>query len=320
MDQELLILDKEYVEAHLEMRPLVCLMEETLRQAESGACTQYIRTAIDLPNKNILGMMPAYFEDGYFGAKILSVYPFNSKEGYPSHQGAILLFEGKHGRMCAVVDAMSVTKLRTGAVSAVASRHLANPDSSCLALLGCGEQAVSHLSAMLTQFELERVHVWDLYPQKARSFADKQSDKYNIYIRAFKSVKEAVGDADIVCTLTPSQTAILEYEWLKEGVHINAVGACRPDARELAGEVVARARFFGDNEASVMQESGDFLIPLGEGRIGMSHFLGTVGQVMAGLARGRIAREDITVFESLGMAVEDIAVANYLCKVARESA
>ena len=312
MEQEIVLLDKMFVEENLDMEGCISLMEDVLRQTEEGSCTQYLRTAIELPNKNILGIMPAYFDEGYFGAKILSVYPLNSRDGYPSHQGQIILFEKDHGQVQAIVDAMSVTKIRTGAVSAAASSCLANPDSGCLALLGSGEQAESHLAAMKCRFPLEEVTVWDLYPERAKAFAERNSRRFGLPVRACETVREAVERADIICTLTPSAEPILSYEWLKPGVHINAVGACSAKARELDSETVLRARFFGDNRESVMHESGDFLIPLGEGRFGEEHFLGTVGQVMNGTIPGRTSREEITVFEALGMAVEDIAAARYL--------
>lgn len=318
MKQEIQILDQRFVEERLDMAACISLMEDTLKKEEEGECTQYLRTAINLPNHNILGMMPAYFDEGYFGAKILSVYPINSREGYPSHQGQIVLFEKEHGQVKAIVDAMSVTKIRTGAVSAAVSRVLANPGSRRLALLGSGEQARSHLKAMLCCFALESVTVWDLFPERAESFAGDCSAKYGIPVSPCLTVQEAVADADIICTLTPAKEPILEYGWLKKGVHINAVGACAPASRELATDVVANARFFGDNVESVLNESGDFRIPLQEGAITREHFLGTVGQVMNGKLAGRTAADEITVFEALGMAVEDIACAAYLCREAEE--
>lgn len=316
MAQKLLVLDDAFVEEHLDMKACVDLMAETLKNVETGKDIQYLRKAIKMPNDNILGLMPGYSESGYFGTKILSVYLQNSQEGYPSHQGQILIFEKQHGQLKGIVDATSVTKLRTGAVSAAASKALANPDSTKLALLGAGEQGESHLQALLTQFALTEVTVWDRDFGRAKEFADRESIQQQITITACQSAQEAVKDADIICTLTPARTPIIEAAWLKPGVHINAVGACTADTRELATDIVQQARFFGDNEESVMHEAGDFLIPLHEGAITQEHYLGTVGQVIQGIIPGRSSKEDITVFEALGMAVEDLAVANYLCQLA----
>lgn len=306
------VLDQEYVAAHLDMKACVDLMEQVFRQVEEQACKQYLRTAIELPNHNILGVMPGYFDSGYFGAKILSVYPMNGRDGYPSHQGQILLFEKEHGQMKAVVDAMSVTRIRTGAASAAASRVLARPDSTHLALLGSGEQADSHLEAMLLSFPIQTVTVWSPSSAHAERFAEKNRKKYGVEIRVCSDVQHAVEDADIICTLTPSKTPILEGDWVRPGAHINAVGACSAKARELDSDLVKNARFYGDNQESVMNESGDFLIPLHEGQITESHFLGTIGQILTGVCEGRTSQDEITIFESLGMAVEDLACAEYL--------
>ena len=306
------VLDQEYVNTHLDMKACVELMADVFRQVEHAACTQYLRTAIELPNHNILGVMPGYFESGYFGAKILSVYPMNGREGYPSHQGQILLFEKEHGQIKAVVDAMSVTRIRTGAASAAASRVLARPDASHLALLGSGEQADSHLEAMLSCFPIQTVTVWSPTREKAERFAQKSRKNYGVNVNVCDCARSAVKDADIICTLTPSKTPILEKDWVKPGAHINAVGACSPQARELDSALVTISRFYGDNKESVMNESGDFLFPLKEGRIGETHFRGTIGQILTGSCEGRTSEEEITVFESLGMAVEDLACAEYL--------
>lgn len=316
MKQEIVVLDADFVEEHLDMTVCVELMTETLRNVETGEDIQYLRKAIKLPNDNILGLMPGYSNAGYFGTKVLSVYLQNSQEGYPSHQGQILIFEKEHGQLKGIVDATSVTKLRTGAVSAAASKVLANPDSTKLALLGVGEQGESHLQALLTQFALTEVTVWDRDFERAQRFADRERLQQQIAVTACQTAQDAVKDADIICTLTPAKTPIIEAAWLKPGVHINAVGACTADTRELATDIVQQARFFGDNEESVLHEAGDFLIPLHEGAITQEHYLGTVGQVIQGAIPGRLTKEDFTVFEALGMAVEDLAVANYLCQVA----
>ena len=304
----MLVLDRDYVVNHLPCRDCVALMEDVLRREAAGEITQYLRTAIRLPNDAILGLMPGYDAGGYFGVKVLSVYHHNALDGYPSHQGQILLFEKDHGAVLAAIDAMSVTQIRTGAVSAAASRALARPDSAHLCVLGCGAQGQSHLQAMAASFDLKRFTCWDVRPESARVLAE-MGRALGIASEACPDARTAVTGADIVCTVTPSKTPILEYGWLKPGAHVNAVGACAPADRELDSETVARARFFGDNYDSVMHESGDFLIPLAEGRFEKSHFLGTVGDVLLGKLPGRTSDDQLTVFEALGMAVEDLACA-----------
>ena len=313
------VLDKEYVREHLRTEDCIRLIEKTLREEYAGVFTQYLRHVTPLPTGGILGFMPACSQEGYFGAKVLSVYPMNSREGFPSHQGVILLFENKNGRLLAAVDATEVTRIRTGAVSAVASRVLARPGSSTLALLGTGEQAVSHLEAMNCVFPLEEVRVWNRSQAKAEEFCRRNAAvNPDVRLVPTDSVHEACRNADIVCTLTQSKEPLFQRGDIKAGAHICAVGSCTKDARELDSETVRDARFFCDKEESVFAEAGDFVIPLQEGVIEKSHLLGSLGALLAGDIQGRLTDEDITVFESLGLAVEDLACAIHLYKTASE--
>ena len=305
------VFDQTYVETHLTTADCIGLMEQTLKDERTGGCTQYVRTAINMPNTNILGLMPSYFEKGYFGAKVISVYHTNAGTGYPSHQGQILLFAKEHGNVLAAIDAMSVTKIRTGCVSAVASRALANPDSKILAILGCGAQGHSHLEALSHVFQLEEVRCWDVYDLSAQNLAQAACEQGMRGVTC-ETAEEAVRNADIICTLTPSKEPVLKGAWVKPGAHINAVGACAPTSRELDSDLVVNSRFFCDHAQSILQESGDFLFPLKEGRYGQEHLLGTLGDVLLGNCPGRTDPADITVFEAVGMAVEDIACAIHI--------
>lgn len=308
----MLILDGSYVEEHLTPAGCTALMADTLRREAEGSCVQYLRTAIELPNTNVLGLMPGWFE-GYFGVKTISVYHTNQGSGYPSHQGQILLFESEHGSLLAGIDATSVTKIRTGAVSAAASGVLARPDSARLCIMGCGAQGESHLEALLPLFPIDTVTLWDAYPEAAEKLADKARAAHSgLRVLVCREAEEAVWDADIICTLTPSKEPVLFGRWLKKGAHVNAVGACAPSARELDSDAVAMASFFGDNVESVRHESGDYLFPLREGRITESHLKGTIGGILCGRIPGRESADEVTVFEALGMAVEDIAAAKML--------
>lgn len=310
------IFDQDYVTEHLSTSACIQIMEEVLKEERTGSVTQYLRTAIPMPNTNILGIMPGYSEKGYFGAKVLSVYHTNGGTGYPSHQGEIILFGKEHGEVLSITDAMSVTKIRTGAVSAAASRALARKNAKTLAILGCGAQGHSHLNAIAEVFGLTQVYAWDAYPQAAEALAQAAEEK-RIPGKVCDTVQEAVENADIVCTLTPSKIPILKKEWLRPGTHVNAVGACAPADRELDSDLAAESTFFGDNRESVLHESGDFLIPLKEGRYTEAHLDGTLGDVLLGRQKGRTSEDEITVFEALGMAVEDIACAIYLYEQAK---
>ena len=305
------IFDKDYVQAHLDAATCVDLMRKALCEESSGESVQYMRTAVNLPNTNVLGIMPGYYHRGYFGAKVISVYHTNGGTGYPSHQGEIVLFSAEHGEVLAIVDAMSVTKIRTGAVSAAVTKALARDDSSVLTILGCGAQGHSHLEALAKTMNIKQVRCWDPYAPSAQSLAKAASDM-GIEPIICATAEEAAGDADIICTLTPSKTPILHSQWVKDGAHINAVGACAPDARELDSELMKRARVYCDSVESVYNESGDLIIPMNEGVYGREHLVGTVGDVLLGKTQGRVSDQDVTVFDALGMAVEDIACAIYL--------
>lgn len=311
------VFDRAYVEAHLTPEKCLAVMEDTLRQERTGGCTQYLRTAINMPNTNILGLMPAYFERGYFGAKVISVYHTNAGTGYPSHQGQILLFDARYGNVLCSVDAMSVTQIRTGSASALASRALARPESEVLALLGCGAQGESHLRSIAPLFPLKTVTCWDINAENARHLASL-AGQLGLQARVCETVRDAVADADLVCTLTPATEPILRHEWLKPGCHVNAVGACAPHAREIDSALALHCRFFGDNIDSVLHESGDFLLPMAEGLYGPEHLEGTLGDVLLGTIPGRNNAQEITLFEALGMAVEDVACAIALYEKARQ--
>ena len=219
-----------------------------------------------------------------------------------------------------MVDGNAITRVRTGAVSALATGLLARQDASSVALLGTGEQARSHLAALTVVREIKQVSVYNRTRANAASFADWAEASFGLPIHIASSVAEAVSEADIICTLTASHTPILFKDDVKEGTHINAVGACSAGHRELDSSLVKAARFFGDKLESVMHEAGDFLIPLAEGAISEMHFLGELGQLLCGKATGRLDSRDITVFESLGLAVEDLAAAHYVYQKKQASA
>ncbi len=306
-------MDKRQVLRRLSMAGCIGLMRTVLQDDAEGKTRQYLRTVTPLPGNNLLGFMPAYLGTGdYFGAKVITVFPGNHQAGLPSHQGSVLLFDAEHGALRFMADGDAITQIRTGAVSAVATDLLARPDAKRLALLGAGAQGRSHLEAMALVRRLTEVTVWDVCPENARRFAAEMAEKAGCPIRACSCAEEAVRDADIICTLTPSPTPVLESSWVKPGAHINAVGACSATARELSSDLVARCLLYGDSIESVEKESGDYLIPLSEGVIQKGHLRGTIGQLLCGEITGRTSAQDVTLFDALGLAIEDVACAKYL--------
>ena len=306
-------MDKRQVLRRLSMAGCIGLMRTVLQDDAEGKSRQYLRTVTPLPGNNLLGFMPAYLGTGdYFGAKVITVFPGNHQAGLPSHQGSVLLFDAEHGALRFMADGDAITQIRTGAVSAVATDLLARPDAKRLALLGAGAQGRSHLEAMALVRRLTEVTVWDVRPENARRFAAEMAEKAGCPIRACSCAEEAVRDADIICTLAPSPTPVLESSWVKPGAHINAVGACSATARELSSDLVARCLLYGDSIESVEKESGDYLIPLSEGVIQKGHLRGTIGQLLCGETTGRTSAQDVTLFDALGLAIEDVACAKYL--------
>lgn len=309
------IINAEEVESILTEKNCIPVMEKALSSLEEGRGTQFLRTPHKLPG-GIFAFMPASLGDDYFGAKVITVFHGNAGTAYPSHQGMVLLFDAQHGNPVAFIDAASITKIRTGAVSAAATDILARKDAHHLALLGAGTQAISHLRAIREVRPLSLVTVWDKDGGRSEDFCLRMAAETGLSVQTRPTAQEALEDADIICTLTPSHTPVLEAAWVKEGAHINAVGACLPADRELPSDLVQKARFFGDSRESVLKESGDFLIPLAEGLFGEEHLLGTLGGLLLGHVQGRQSGTDITIFEALGLAIEDIAAAVYIYSMA----
>lgn len=250
------------------------------------------------------------------GVKVVSIFPENRLRGDESHFGVVLLFETETGRPIAHLDAASITAIRTAAVSAVATRLLARDDAGDLALLGAGVQARTHLAALREVRPLRRVRVWSRRPQSAARFAAEEGARHGLAVEAVPSAAAAVAGADLVCTVTSSHQPVLNGEWLQPGAHVNAVGASLASARELDSAAVARARLFVDRRESAVNESGDYLVPLREGLIAEDHIRGELGDLLLGRLAGRRSPAEITLFKSLGLAVEDLAAGYHVYRQA----
>lgn len=300
----------EEAEVRRVLTPERCLaaMRACLADLEEGRCAMPQRLICAMPNTAMLGFMPAYVGD-YYGAKVIAAYAPNTGTQYPSHIGYVMLFESEHSTVAALVEAGSVTEIRTGCVSAVATDLLARRNAHSLALIGAGAQARSHLAAIRLVRDIDRVTVYDIRPEAARRFAEEAAAAYGIPVEAAPSAADAVREADIICTLTPAKSPYLTRSMVRPGTHINAVGAFTPAAREVDSSLVAAARLYADHIPACRAESGEYLIPLREGLITENHIQGSLGQLLTGKAAGRSFDEEITLFDALGLAVEDIASA-----------
>jgi len=317
------ILRHQDVRRLLPMRECIEAVEDAFRALGREEAVNPLRRALPLPGgAGLLGWMPASLgETAVFGVKALSVFPGNRAAGLESHQGAVLLFEPENGRLLGILDASEITAIRTAAASAVATRLLAREEAGVLALLGSGVQAQNHLEAMAAVRRIKEVRIWSRDSVHAETLARGESARRGIPIAARASAREAVEGADLVCTVTGSPEPVLQGDWLASGCHVNAVGACMPAHRELDSRAVARARLFVDSREAAGREAGDYLIPLREGAVGEDHIQGEIGELLLGRAKGRRDESEITLFKSLGLAVQDLAAARLVLERAeREGA
>ena len=310
--------DRDMVEELLDMSGCIGAMRQVLADYSAGRTVQVLRTAMPFEPGKILGVMPAALPGlGLAGAKLLTVYPGNGRKGLPSHQGVVALFSSDDGRLAALCDAEAITGVRTAAASAAATDALARKDAHILCLMGTGLQARRHMEAMRLVRPIDKVRVWGRDRERTARFVREIADQYGIPVEdCCGDAEKAVSGADIVCTVTAATEPILFGRYLSPGTHVNAVGACGAVHRELDAEAVARARLFCDSRESCLSEAGDFLIPLKEGTISAGHLLGEVGRVFSGDLPGRLTDDDITLFESQGLAVEDLAAAHYVLQKA----
>ena len=287
-------------------------MRAALTTFARGDAVLPLRSLVRLPGgAGLLGLMPGYLgEPRSFGLKVVSVMPGNHGTPYDSHQGVVMLFGLAHGEPLAILDATAITAIRTAAASAAATDALAREDAGDLALLGSGTQGRSHLEAMRVVRKLRRVRVWSRTRANAERFAREEAGPLGFPIEVAASAEEAVRGADLICTTTAAREPVLRGDWLAPGAHVNAVGSCFAAGRELDTEAVRRARFFTDCRESCLNEAGDFLLPRKEGAITDAHLLGELGEVLLGKVPGRVSRDDVTIYESLGIALEDLASAH----------
>jgi ornithine cyclodeaminase len=302
------------------MEECVERMAEALAVLGRGDAVNPLRWGMRLPGgSGILGMMPASMSTPeVFGLKVVSGFPGNHVTGHDSHQGVVMLFESRHGAPVAIVDAGEITAIRTAATSAVATRLLAREDAGELAILGSGVQARTHLEAMLCVRPIRRVRVWSPTPAHRQAFAAAATERHGLEVRPVGSAEEAVRGADLLCTTTSAREPIVEGAWLAPGCHVNAVGSSVASARELDTAAAVKSRWFVDRRESTLAEAGDFLFPKQEGALDDGHIVAEIGELLLGQAAGRRTADEITLFKSLGLAVEDLAAAHHVWREARE--
>jgi alanine dehydrogenase len=301
-----LFLSESEVRAALPMPDLIEAMQSALAAFSAGEVIQPVRTALEFGPRNFFAVMPACDPAlNLVGAKLVTVVPENTAKGLHSHQALIAIFDRSDGELLAVMDGRYITEARTAAVSAVSARHLARADAKTLAIIGTGVQARSHLEALPLTRRLTEVRAWSPNRVHLQTFAASAARP----VIAASSVQEAVHGADIVVLATSAVEPVLLYEWLAPGTHVIAVGACRPTQREMEGKLLGRAKVVVDSRAAALVEAGDILMAIREEHFAADRIYGELGEIAGGQKAGRQSSDEITVFKSLGLAIEDIVSA-----------
>jgi ornithine cyclodeaminase len=301
----------------LSMDELIEAMDGALRQFSAGAVEQPVRTVVPLAEQRVFAVMPAYVRvPGAVGAKLVNVFGTNAALNLPTHLATILLFSPTTGALVSVMDGRVITEMRTAAVSAVSARELARDETQTLAIIGSGAQARSHLEAMERVFELKEIRVWSPTPDHQMAFITEMSETTETKIIGSNSAEEAVYRADLIVLATSSVEPVIQNEWVASGSHVISVGACRPNQREMDPALLRRGRLFVDSRAAALVESGDIVMGIQQGHFTVSRIVGELGEVLAGKVEGRTAPGDITIFKSLGLAVEDIVAADLVYRQA----
>jgi len=312
----ILVLNQVEVEELLDMKGCIEAMAEILETLARGELFQPLRVIAFPPGEqSAIGLMPSHRsgEHAAYALKTICLFPDNPTRGLDAHQGTVTLFSGETGQVRALMNASAITAIRTAAVSAVATRLLARDDASDLAIIGAGVQARSHIDAMRAIRPWERIRV----VSRTRAHADALADEASV--EAVDSVEGAVRDADVVVTATNSSEPVLKHQWLKAGAHVNAVGSSVKTARELDTATMEAGSLFVDRRESTLNEAGDYLMAAAEGAFGPDHIKAEIGEILVGAHPGRTSPDELTVFKSLGLAVEDLAAAEYVVRRAQET-
>ena len=312
----ILVLNQSEVEQLLDMEGCIEAMAGILEALARGELFQPLRSIAFPPGESSgIGLMPAHRSgaSAAYSLKTICIFPDNPTRGLDAHQGTVTLFSGETGQVRALMNASAITAIRTAAVSAVATRLLAREDASELAILGSGVQGRSHIEAMRALKPWKRIRIASRTHEHAQALAKETGAD------AVESVEEAVHGADVVVTATNSSEPVLRHEWLKPGAHVNAVGSSIKTARELDTATIVASSLFVDRRESTLNEAGDYLVPFQEGAIGPDHIKAEVGEILTWAHPGGTAPDELTVFKSLGLAVEDLAAAEYVVRRAQET-
>lgn len=306
--------DRATVQRLFPMPAAIEVMDQVMRGVSAGRAEIPLRQIIRLSEDNLFGVMSGALRDPTcFGAKLISIFPANTKHGLSSHLGLVVLFEAERGQPIAVLDAGAITAIRTAATSGAATRALARPDASVLAIIGTGEQAHHHLSAMLAVRPIKEARMVGRTPERAHRFVAEFAPAFpGVHLRACGDSAAAARGSDIICTVTNSAAPVLESAWVDDGTHLNIVGASVRAKQEIDENLVARASVFVDRRASAFAEAGEIIAAIESGRINAQHIIAEIGETLSSAARGRVNAHEVTLYRSLGIAAQDLASAKHI--------
>ena len=317
-----LVLSRSDVEGLVTMAEVIAAVEAAHADISTGTAAQPAAVALSLASSSAAFLaMPALADrQGLAVVKLLADIPDNAARSLPVQRSIVVLVSQETGAPAAIIHGQIPTRIRTAAASAVASRHLSRPDSRVLGLIGAGALAVEHVRSHLEVRPIERVLVWSRTAATVARFIEQIGSNFpTVVVDGVAAPREVFANSDIVCTLTPSREPVVEGAWFKPGLHVNAVGAPpRPDHREIDSAGMAKARVFLDSFEMAMHDSGDLLLAIADGAITKDHVAAELGEVIIGAAPGRTSRDDITLFNSVGLAIQDLAICNLLIARARQ--
>jgi len=317
----ILILTHAEVERLLPMEECIGVMTEAMKALANGQVHNPLRMVVRPPDAaGLMGLMPSYIggANAAYGLKAVCVFPQNTAKGKDAHQGTVMLFSAETGELLALMNASAITAIRTAAVSGVATKLLAREDAGDLAILGSGVQAHTHIEAMAGARPIRRCRVASRSFEHAQRFAAEMRARFAFPVEPAESAEAAVRGADLIVTATNAREPVLKREWISPGAHLNVVGSSIPSTREVDTATMAAASLFVDRRESTLNEAGDYLFAAKEGAIGPEHIRAEIGEVLVGAKPGRTSPDEITLFKSLGLAVEDLASAQYVFSKARQ--
>jgi alanine dehydrogenase len=316
----MLVLSERDVQRLLNIEELIQALEQAHIQYSTGKAVMPVRLVVPLPqiHGRITGMPGYLTQDKALGMKVVTYFQNNPKQDLPAILATIMLFSAETGKLIAVIDGSFITAIRTACASAMATKGLANPNTPVAGILGAGVQARAHIQALCRVKKLQRIKIYSPLGISAERVRQELESEVGVDIEVVSSAEDTVRGADLVVTVTTAKEPVLELEWLKPGAHINAVGSHRPDLREIDGTTLARSKVVVDSREAVMAECGDILLAIKENSITENSIHAEIGEVLAGTKPGRTSADEITLYKSVGIAIQDVAAAHLIYHKALE--